>query len=213
MLILKPFGDVPPDSLRLSLGDLNEHVADRLAYHFHGVPGVEVVQGNLLDLECEAIVSPANSFGDMGGGIDKAIDDFHRGEAQVRVMLAIMEHFLGELPVGMASVVELPAKRFPFVVAAPTMRIPGSVAGSINAYLAMRAACVAVIRHNAGSARPIRTLAVPGLGTGVGGITADEAAKQMRVAYENVLGGRWKEIRHPAMAPFALRDFRLDSPR
>ena len=65
-----------------------------------GVPGVEVVHGNLLDLGCDAVVSPANSFGDMSGGIDKAIDDFHDGEAQRRVMAAIAEQFLGELPVG-----------------------------------------------------------------------------------------------------------------
>src|SRR4051812_12500031 len=80
MVTLKPFGPVADDELRISLGDLSASVADRLAYYFHGVPAVEVVHGNLLDLDCQAIVSPANSFGDMSGGIDKAIDDFHRGE-------------------------------------------------------------------------------------------------------------------------------------
>jgi O-acetyl-ADP-ribose deacetylase (regulator of RNase III) len=201
------FGEVLPDALRLSLGDLNGEVADRLAYHFYGVPAVEVIHGNLLELDCDAIVSPANSFGDMGGGIDKAIDDFHKGEAQRRVMAAIAEHFFGELPVGMGLVVELPSLRFPFVVAAPTMRVPGSVAGSINAYLAMRGTLVAVLRHNAGAVRPIRTLAVSGLGTGVGGLTAAEAAEQMRAAYDNVLSEGWREVRSPALAPFALKGF------
>src|SRR5439155_1431675 len=75
------------------------------------------------------------------------IDDFHHGEAQRRVRAAIADRYLGELPVGAALVVELPAPRFPFVVAAPTMRVPGSVAGSINAYLSLRAALVAVLLH------------------------------------------------------------------
>jgi O-acetyl-ADP-ribose deacetylase (regulator of RNase III) len=140
----------------------------------------------------------------MGGGIDKAIDDFHGGEAQRRVMASICEQFLGELPVGAALVVELPARRFPFVVAAPTMRIPGSVQGSLNAYLSMRAALVAVLRHNAAGGRRIRSLAVPGLGTGVGGMDHDEAAGQMRVAFDNVAGGQWRDVVHPAQAPFAF---------
>jgi O-acetyl-ADP-ribose deacetylase (regulator of RNase III) len=203
MVTLKPFGTLGPGELRVSVGALSASVADKLAHHFQNVEAVEVVRGNLLDLDSDAIVSPANSFGDMGGGIDKAIDDFHVGEAQRRVMAAIREQFLGELPVGAALVVELPSRRFPFVVAAPTMRIPGNVAGSINAYLAMRAALVAVIRHNAVSDRPIQSLAVPGLGTGVGGMDHHEAAGQMRAAFDNVAGGRWRGIIHPVQAPYA----------
>jgi O-acetyl-ADP-ribose deacetylase (regulator of RNase III) len=205
MATLKPFGEVPPGALRVSLADRNAHVADRLHCHFQGVAAVEVVHGDLLDLDADAVVSPANSFGDMGGGIDKAIDDFHGGEAQRRVTAAIAEQFLGELPVGAAVVVELPARRFPFVVAAPTMRIPGSVQGSLNAYLSMRAALVAVLRHNRGRGRPIRSLAVPGLGTGVGGMDPVEAAEQMRAAYDSAAGGKWREVVHAAQAPFAFR--------
>jgi O-acetyl-ADP-ribose deacetylase (regulator of RNase III) len=208
MKTLKPFGPAPPESLLLSLGDTNLHVARELADRFADAPAVEVVLGNLLDLHCDGIVSPANSFGDMSGGIDKAIDDFHQGEAQQRVMAGIAEQFLGELPVGAALVVELPRRRFPFVVAAPTMRIPGNVAGGLNAYLAMRAALVAVLRFNAASASPIRSLAIPGLATGVGGLSGEEAAEQMRAAYASVVEGRWREVRHPVQAPYALRGTR-----
>ena len=78
----KPFGRTSSDALRISLGDMKPEIAIALATAFAGADQVEVVEGNLLDLACDAIVSPANSFGDMGGGIDKAIDDFHRGAAQ-----------------------------------------------------------------------------------------------------------------------------------
>src|SRR5258708_3312659 len=120
---LTRFGRTDPNSLHLSIGDQNPDVAQALAAAFVGVDSVEIVEGNLLDLSCDGIVSPANSFGDMGGGIDKAIDDFHCGEAQKRVMAAIAEQYFGELPVGVAIVVELPTERFPFVVVAPTMRL------------------------------------------------------------------------------------------
>jgi O-acetyl-ADP-ribose deacetylase (regulator of RNase III) len=207
MHVLKPFGKPSPAcACRVSLCDTNGHMARALAAAFAEADQVEVVEGNLLDLSCDALVSPANSFGDMGGGIDKRIDDFHGGAAQRVVMAAIAARFFGELPVGMAIVVELASRRFPFLVAAPTMRIPGNVAGTINAYLAMRAALVAILQHNASSAKGIRSLGVPGLCTGVGGMATEEAATQMRAAYDNVVGGRWQQITHPALAPFAFRE-------
>lgn len=204
MKTLKPFGNCTPNGLRISLGDTNPDVAQALAAAFQGVDQVEVVEGNLLDLGCDAIVSPANSFGDMSGGIDKAIDDFHGGAAQKAVVAVIAEQFLGELPVGAAVVVKLVSKRFPYIVAAPTMRIPGSVVGTINAYLAMRATLVAVMKHNATGSSPIRSLAITGLGTGVGGMSYQEAGEQMRTAYENEIGGHWRKVVHPGMAPYAL---------
>ncbi len=203
--VLKPFGPGTAAALRLSLCDSNADLAVELASAFREADAVEVLHGNLLDLECDALVSPANSFGDMGGGIDKCIDDFFHGAAQRAVMAAIAEQFLGELPVGAALVLPMAGRRFPYLVAAPTMRVPGNVAGSLNAYLALRAALVAVLRHKAGVGRGIRTLAVPGLGTGVGGMAFAEAARQMRAAYDNVVQGGWRAVTHPALAPFALR--------
>ena len=89
MKTLKPFGPAPAGALRLSLGDRSSAMAQALAEAFADVDTVEVVEGDLLDLGCDAIVSPANSFGDMSGGIDKAIDDFHRGAAQAALTAAI----------------------------------------------------------------------------------------------------------------------------
>jgi O-acetyl-ADP-ribose deacetylase (regulator of RNase III) len=202
---LKPFGSMSNETLRLSLGDVNASVTEAMVQAFTGIASVEVVCGDLLNLSCDAIVSPANSFGNMGGGIDKAIDDFHQGAAQAAVTRAIADQFYGELPVGSAVVVELPSSRWPFIVAAPTMRVPGSIQKTINAYLAMRAALVAVLRHSRHAERPIRSLAIPGLGTGVGGLDPADAAAQMRAAYDSVVGGKWKGVVTGAQAPFARR--------
>ena len=208
MKTLKPLGNIPEGQLRLVLGDRNGDVARAIAIAFEGAAGVEVVEGDLLDAPCDAIVSPANSFGDMGGGIDKAIDDLYRGEAQRRLTAAIADRFFGEMPVGTALVVDLPptpAGRFGWLVAAPTMRIPGNVSGSINAYLSMRAALTAAVRFES-NGRRIRSLAVPGLGTGVGGLAFAEAARQMRTAFDSVIEGGWQKVIHPAMAPFVMRE-------
>jgi len=207
MKVAKPFGKSrAPGTLRLRLCDTNPDVVDAWLEAFHDVDAVEVLEGSLLDADADALVSPANSFGDMGGGVDKHIDDFYKGAAQPALVAAIRDQFLGELPVGMALIVPMVgAPRFPFFVAAPTMRVPRNVSGTINAYLSLRAALVAVLRHNRhDDARRIWRLAVPGLCTGVGGMSYGEAARQMRVASDNVVGGGWEAVMHPAMAPYAF---------
>jgi hypothetical protein len=54
---LKPFGKNAPDRLRISVGDANPDLAGALATAFADADDVEVVMGNLLDLDCDAIVS------------------------------------------------------------------------------------------------------------------------------------------------------------
>lgn len=184
-------------------GDLNAEVAHSLSVAFSDADQVEVVEGNLLDLNCEAIVSPANSFGDMGGGIDKVIDDFHKGAAQSSVMAAIAEQFFGELPVGAALIVDLATDRWPYIIAAPTMRVPQNVGNTINAYLSMRAALVAVLKYRSPKGISIRSLAMPDLATGVGGMDYAAASQQMKAAYDSVIGGQWRQVFHAAQAPYA----------
>jgi O-acetyl-ADP-ribose deacetylase (regulator of RNase III) len=205
MKVVQSFGKKANGSdLRLSLCDINAEMTDAWLESFFGVEAVEILQGDLLETDAEAVVSPANSFGDMSGGVDKRIDDFYKGAAQETIIRQIRDRFLGELPVGMAMVVPMPNTRLPFVIAAPTMRVPNDVAETLNAYLALRAVLVAVLQHNAQAEKPIRTIAVPGLCTGVGRMPCSVAAHQMRSAYDNILGGEWKEVLHPAMAPFAF---------
>src|SRR5262249_3418507 len=153
--------------------------------------------GDLFDLDCDALVSPANSFGDMSGGIDQQIDRFYAGAAQPATKERIAERFHGELPVGIATIIAMSTRRFPFLIISPTMRIPSSVPGTINAYLSMRAALVSILDHNKNGSVRISSLAVPGLCTGVGGMSAEEAAQQMRVAYNMVVLGEWRQIVHP----------------
>ncbi len=123
MKTLKPFGRIRNDTpFRVHLCDSNPEVAAALAAWFHDVDAAEVLVGDLLELACDALVAPANSFGDMSGGLDKRIDDFHGGEAQRRLLERIAGRWHGELPVGSADVLALPSRRFPFLVVAPTMR-------------------------------------------------------------------------------------------
>ena len=204
MDVVKPFGrGRDPELVALSLCDENPDVAEALARHFEDAPGVEVLRGDLFALDGDALVSPANSFGDMGGGVDRRIDLFYREAAQRAVMARIADRFHGELPVVSATIVPMNTRRFPFLVVAPTVRVPGPVAGTINAYLAFRAALAAVADHNRDGGPRIARVASPGFGTGVGGMSPGESALQMRAAYDMIVLGAWRRVVHPIQAPFA----------
>jgi O-acetyl-ADP-ribose deacetylase (regulator of RNase III) len=153
---------------------------------FADVKDVKVVEGDILIGACDAIVSPANSFGYMDGGIDLAYLRFFGQELQSRVQERIKGGFHGELPVGQATIVATRHEMIPFLVAAPTMRIPDRIGSTVNVYLAFRAALLAVLAHNDETPDSIRTLRTPALGTGVGSMPLTRAAHQMRAAYASV---------------------------
>jgi O-acetyl-ADP-ribose deacetylase (regulator of RNase III) len=153
---------------------------------FDDAPGVVVVEGDILEGQCDAVVSPANSFGYMDGGIDLAYRRYFGLELQSRVQAKIKSEFRGELPVGQAMVVPTGHGTVPYLVAAPTMRIPDKIGDTVNVYLAFRAALLAVLAHNDRSATSIKSLRTPALGTGIGSMPLGRAAHQMHAAYLSV---------------------------
>ena len=160
---------------------------------------VRVHRGSILDIPCDAIVSPANSFGFMDGGID-AVYLRHLGpEIQDRVQSVIRERHHGELLVGAADLVETNHPSIPYLIVAPTMRVPMILTDSINPYLAARAV-FRLIKHGRfwsatdqeGPIRDkIRSVALPGLGTGVGQIRPEVCARQVRQAIEDIILDRF----------------------
>src|SRR5262249_17533085 len=152
--------------------------------HFAGVPYVVPATGDIFSTPVDAVVSPANCFGFMDGGIDRAYSERFGWHVQARLREAIARDWDGELPIGLALIVESGAADIRFVVAAPTMRAPVSVAQTLNAYLSFRAALRAVRRLNEQRPGSIRSVACPGMGTGTGEMPAGTCAKQMRAAWD-----------------------------
>jgi O-acetyl-ADP-ribose deacetylase (regulator of RNase III) len=205
MQTVKAFGEsLPNEVLRITICDMNPDIVTALARVFQDMDNVEILKGDILAVGRGAIVSPANSFGDMGGGLDKAIDDFFNGQAQTMVQDCIKQTYYGEMPVGAASVLPMNHQQYPYLVVAPTMRVPGNVGNTLNAYLAMRAVMAAVLKFNELNGAPIKSVILPCLCTGVGGMGYDEACEQMRTAIVNVLYGQWKQALHAMIAPYPL---------
>jgi O-acetyl-ADP-ribose deacetylase (regulator of RNase III) len=174
-----------PETIRLV--DKWQPLADAWSEVFAEHESVVVKCGDFFAEPADALVSPANSFGIMDGGLDLAIRTQVGGEVQRRVQSVIIDRYHGEMPVGAAEIVETENDRWPFLVVAPTMRVPEPVPNTLNAYLAFRAALVAVRKFNDIHLR-IRSLVVPGLATGIGAMDARRCAAQMRVALDQASG-------------------------
>lgn len=183
--------------MKIVLAAVESDLADAWERHCGDLDGVTVHRGSILDVSCDAVVSPANSFGFMDGGIDR-LYSYHFGwEVQDRLQDLIRSRHHGELIVGSAEIVETGSPRLPFLIAAPTMRVPMVLRETVNPYLAARAALL-LIRHGtvpAGAfagqpvASVVSTVAFPGLGTGVGRVAPSTCARQVRAAIAEVISG------------------------
>jgi O-acetyl-ADP-ribose deacetylase (regulator of RNase III) len=185
--------DIGPDDdellpATLFLIDQSTRLVNEWKNAFSVFPEVEVVSGDYFQKQADAIVSPANSFGIMDGGLDLAIRDQLGYSVQNRLQKVIVERYHGELPIGCAEIIETKDSRWKYLIAAPTMRVPESVSSTINAFLAFRAILLAAKNLNRRHGkREIDSLVCCGLATGVGGMPASRCATQMRIAYKTML--------------------------
>lgn len=188
-------------TLKIILAALDDHLADAWRRECSHLEDIEVYQGSILDVAVDALVSPANSFGFMDGGIDALYLD-HFGEGvQSRLRRQIVDIHHGELPIGVAEIIETGDPKHRFLIAAPTMRVPMTLGPqTVNPYLATRAALL-LTRHETFGSGPVagdrvadhvRSVAFPGMGTGVGRVPAAICARQMSAAIRSFRAPRVK---------------------
>ena len=159
-----------PVDFRLILVDTNSDLCREWEKHFDG--DVEIRNCPFQDVEeFDCIVTAANSFGLMDGGIDGAINRFFGGDLEARVQAYIIKNFCGEQPVGTSFILPTHNTDHPYLAHTPTMRSPMVIAGTDNTYDALRAALLAVREKNK-EEKLIRTLLCPGLGTAIGQMAA-----------------------------------------
>ncbi|MBD3388703.1 MAG: macro domain-containing protein [Candidatus Altiarchaeales archaeon] len=128
---------------------------------------IVVEKGDITLKEAGAIVNPANSGGWMGGGvayaIKKAGGDIIEAEA------------VASAPIPVGSAVETSAGKLPckHVIHAPTMELPGEIIGPEN----VNSATDAALRK--ASELGVESVAFPGMGCGVGGLSKSVASRAM----------------------------------
>ena len=178
-----------------------QEMCEAFRTRFANLPNVRIIQGRFEDLEPhDCFVTAGNAFGMMTAGVDAAVVRFFGVELMERIQHRILDEFLGEQPVGTAFIVSTGNADYPFVAHAPTMRVPGNVDGTDKVYSATWAALLAVHAHNQTHDRKIEVVALPAMGTGFGGMSFTEAARQMAVAYRHYLeppcGLDWDFVAH-----------------
>jgi len=123
--------------------------------------------GDITKIGCDAVVNPANSFGHMGGGVAGAIK--RAGGIEIE------KEAVSKAPIAVGSAVATTAGTLPCkaVIHAPTMERPAMRIDVENVKKATYAAL------KLGEQLEINSIAIPGMGTGVGGVSADDAAEAM----------------------------------
>jgi O-acetyl-ADP-ribose deacetylase (regulator of RNase III) len=170
-------------AVQLNLVDLDPVLVAAWGEAFRPFPEVTVRQADILAVAENAVVSPANCSGFMDGGIDRAYLACFGQQLQLRVQDAIARRPEGHLPVGASLVVRTGHSRIPYLVVAPTMLLPEAV-GEDHCFRAMRA----VLRLAGRYPEVSKNVFCPGMGTGVGMVPPELAAREMARAY-----GHWKE--------------------
>ena len=128
---------------------------------------IHVALGDITQLTVDAIVNPANSLGIMENGVARTIKveggESIEGETRAAAPVAV----------GAAVVTGAGELWCKAVIHAPTMEQPGMKIGVENVRRATRAALLAAARLG------IAVLAIPGMGTGLGGVDPADAARAM----------------------------------
>ncbi len=177
--------------MKIQLVDRNKKLCEVWKSYFADCEDVSIHHADYLDIPATHYVSPANSFGFMDGGIDILLVRFyeeHDVDIQNEVRKMIIGRFNGEVLVGQAfcywtSPVNL--------IVAPTMRVPMIISETVNVYLAAKA-IFREMRELSYGRKEEFTVSIPGLGTGVGRMSYDSCAKQMRQAYNEVMMGTFE---------------------
>jgi len=127
--------------MKIYLRDINPGMTEAWKLWFGEIEDVEISTGDIFGgPKADAIISPANSFGFMDGGIDLAYSGKFGWGLQKRLQEKLKKEYYGELPIGQAVIVPTENQDIPYCISAPTMRIPMFVQGTMNAYYAFRAA-------------------------------------------------------------------------
>ena len=128
---------------------------------------ITIVNGDITKSEVDAIVNAANSYGIMGGGVAGAIKKAGGQEIELEAVSQ------APILIGVAVITKAGKLKCKHVIHAPTMEQPASLIEVGNVSESVRAALECAEENE------LRSIAIPGMGTGVGGVPFDKAAKAM----------------------------------
>ena len=172
-------------SIKVILVDINPKMIESWRTSFEENPEVDIVLGSMLDQKVDAWVTPTNSRGAMGGGLDAVIKRHLGAQVEQRVQAEIRRLYNGKMPVGTATCVPSGGTNPRFLISTPTM-VGGreDISDTLNVALACAAAFQAVHQQNARQPGSVRSVALPGLGANTGRVPVEICADLMWTGYQ-----------------------------
>ncbi len=164
--------------MKLHLIDISPDIVAAWEAAFQDFSDVRIECGNIMELAHNTIVSPANSYGYMDGGIDLVYRNFFGYEIEHIVQGEIEQRQEKHLPIGEAILVETGHERITHMISAPTMFIPEPIPAR-NCGLAMEA----ILQTAYENSDVVSDIFCPGLGTGIGRVSVEDAADEMARVY------------------------------
>ena len=133
----------------------------------------------MKNIKVDCVVSPANAFGLMDGGFDKAITEWYGEKLQKKVQKYIIDNYYGEQPVGTSFIIET-GKDNQYLIHTPTMRTPERIIDPRVIYQCMRTCLIEAKKNN------IESIVIPMFGGACGHINPDIVARMMWEAYNQL---------------------------
>jgi O-acetyl-ADP-ribose deacetylase len=127
---------------------------------------IEIRQGDITELDVDAIVNAANNDLQLGGGLAGAIR--RRGGPRIQAEC----DQIGTTPVGGAAITSGGELKARYVIHAASMQLGGSTTA-----LALRSSTAHALRIAAQNG--LKTIALPAIGAGIGGFSMRECAEIM----------------------------------
>ena len=145
-------------------------------------PQITIVHCSILDADAQVIVNAANSLGLMGGGVAGVIKRAAGADVERE---AVKD---APIRVGNAVLTSGGKTKFQGIIHAPTMPEPGMHIPVQNVALATKAALMLA------DEKGFESIAIPGMGTGVGGVAPVDAARAMVEAMRDFSPRRLKSV-------------------
>jgi O-acetyl-ADP-ribose deacetylase len=127
---------------------------------------IEICQGDITELEVDAIVNAANNALQLGGGLAGAI----RRKGGPRIQAECDQ--IGTIPVGGAAITSGGNLKTRYVIHAASMQLGGSTTAQ-----SLRSSTAHALRIAAQNG--LRTIALPAIGSGIGGFPINQCAEIM----------------------------------
>ena len=166
--------------MKIYLLDIDKSMTDIWKREFNEIENLEIINDNFnhfMDTheDIDGIVSPANSFGIMTGGYDKAIIDYLGERAQTNVYTILDILFDGYQPIGTCCPIVFDKYT---ILHTPTMRTPEEIIDQRVVFDCMLS-CL-----NCAKKSKLESIVIPAFGACTGKVPKNIVAELMRFAYD-----------------------------